>query len=428
LNTTHTDNSQFYGTAFASGLVLIKGPPSNIIMDINAKTEKDTRLFIPLSNPEEITEYNFVNMITPYQENAENNSDNKYKVDLRGIQLNFDLEVTPDAEVQMIFDPTVGDILKGKGSGDLKMQINTLGKFNMYGNYTVEEGEYLFTLLNVINRKFTIEYGGTVVWNGDPLDAVINLKAIYRTKASLSELLPQSSDQSASKTTVDCLILMTGKLMSPNIQYDIYLPNAEESTREKVKNAINTSDELNKQFSSLLVLNSFMPNESGKALGFGSSSPYGNAAGVNASEFLSNQLSHWLSQISSDVDFNFNYRTDRKLKSDEVEVAMSTQLLNDRLTIYGNLGVPTNAAAQTSSKFVGDVDIDYKITKSGKLRIKAFNHSNEGQISLLSPYTQGFGLVYKEEFNTFGELWKRYWNAIVGDVEKKKKKSVSSLK
>jgi hypothetical protein len=367
-------------------------------------------------------------MITPYQENAENNSDNKYKVDLRGIQLNFDLEVTPDAEVQMIFDPTVGDILKGKGSGDLKMQINTLGKFNMYGNYTVEEGEYLFTLLNVINRKFTIEYGGTVVWNGDPLDAVINLKAIYRTKASLSELLPQSSDQSASKTTVDCLILMTGKLMSPNIQYDIYLPNAEESTREKVKNAINTSDELNKQFSSLLVLNSFMPNESGKALGFGSSSPYGNAAGVNASEFLSNQLSHWLSQISSDVDFNFNYRTDRKLKSDEVEVAMSTQLLNDRLTIYGNLGVPTNAAAQTSSKFVGDVDIDYKITKSGKLRIKAFNHSNEGQISLLSPYTQGFGLVYKEEFNTFGELWKRYWNAIVGDVEKKKKKSVSSLK
>jgi len=215
---------------------------------------------------------------------------------------------------------------------------------------------------------------------------------------------------------------MTGKLMSPNIQYEIYLPNVEETTRERVKNAINTSDELNRQFSSLLILNSFMPKEQGGAFGFGSSSPYSNAAGVNASEFLSNQLSHWLSQISSEVDLELNYRADRTLKSDEVEVAMSTQLLNDRLTIYGNLGVPTNAAAQTSSNIVGDVDIDYKITKSGKLRIKAFNHSNEDRIYVLSPYTQGFGLVYKEEFNTFGELWRRYWHAIVGDAERKKSK------
>ena len=424
LNTSNSDNSQFYGNAFASGLVLIKGTPENITMDVNAKTEKNTRLFIPLSNPEEITEYNFVNLIKPYQEDDENHTEEKYQVDLTGIQLNFDLEITPDAEVQMIFDPTVGEILKGKGSGDLKMQINTLGKFNMYGDYTVEEGEYLFTLLNVINRKFLIEYGGTIVWNGDPLDAVINLKAIYRTKASLSDLFP---DVGTSKTTVDCQILMTGKLMSPNIKYEIYLPNVEETTRERVKNATNTSDELNKQFSSLLVLNSFMPKEPGKAFGSGSTSPYSNAAGVNVSEFLSNQLSHWLSQISSDVDFDFNYRTDRYLKSDEVEVAMSTQLLNDRLTIYGNVGVPTNAAAKTSKDIVGDVDIDYKITRSGKLRVKAFNHSKEDQIFLLSPYTQGFGLVYKEEFNTFGELLKRYWNAIAGNAEKKKRKSVSSV-
>ncbi|MBN2212792.1 MAG: translocation/assembly module TamB [Bacteroidales bacterium] len=427
LNTTHADNSQFYGTAFASGLVMIRGKPENITMDVNAKTEKDTRLFIPLSNPEEITEYNFVNLIMPDQENDENHKEQNYRVDLSGIQLNFDLEVTPEAEVQMIFDPVVGDILKGRGSGDLKLQINTLGKFNMYGNYTVEEGEYLFTLLNVINRKFLIEYGGTINWNGAPLDATIDLKAIYRTKASLNDLLGATFDGTASKTTVDCQILMTGKLMSPNIDYEIYLPNVEETTRERVRNAINTSDEKNKQFSSLLVLNSFMPKEQGGAFGFGSSSPYTNVAGANASEFLSNQLSHWLSQISSEVDLELNYRTDRTLKSDEVEVAMSTQLLNDRLTTYGNLGVPTNAAAQASNNIVGDVDIDYKITKSGKLRVKAFNHSNEDQIYLLSPYTQGVGLVYKEEFNTFGELFRRYWKAIVGDVEKKKSKPVSSV-
>ena len=219
--------------------------------------------------------------------------------------------------------------------------------------------------------------------------------------------------------------------MSPNISYDIYLPNTDETTRDKVKNAINTSDELNKQFSSLLVLNSFMPKETTKGSGFGSSSPYSNAAGVNASEFLSNQLSHWLTQISSDVDFSFNYRTDRKLKSDEVEVAMSTQLINDRLTLYGNLGVPTtNAAAKQANSIVGDVDIDYKITPSGKLRIKAFNHSNEQQLYPLTSnsYTQGFGLVYKEEFNSFGELWRRYRDAILGNSDKKKKKSPERIK
>ncbi|MFO7657697.1 MAG: translocation/assembly module TamB domain-containing protein [Bacteroidales bacterium] len=423
LNTSSSDNSQFYGAAFASGLVIIRGTPKNITMDINAKTEKNTKIFIPLSNPEEITQYDFVNFILPDEEQQSNGAEKKYQVNLTGLQLNFDLEVTPDAEVQLIFDPTVGDIIKGKGSGNLKMQINTLGKFNMYGNYTVEEGEYLFTLLNVINRKFLIEYGGTITWNGNPLDAEINLKAIYRTKASLNNLLV-TTEGYTSKTTVDCQILMTGKLMSPNIQYDIYLPHVEEATRELVKNKISNSEQLNKQFSSLLVLNSFMPEfDPAAASSSGTLSPYSNAANANASEFLSNQLSHLLSQISGDVDLALNYRSDRVMKSDEIEVAMSTQLLNDRLTIYGNLGVPTNAAAQASNSLVGDVDVDYKITKNGKLRVKAFNRSNEEQFNYVAPYTQGFGLVYKEEFNTFSELWQRYWNTIVGDVDRKKKKS-----
>ncbi len=428
LNTSHLDNSQFYGSAFGTGLVIIRGTPKNITMDINAKTEKNTRIYIPLSNQETITQYNFVNFVPPNESENTESIEKKYQVNLTGLQLNFDLEVTPDAEVQLIFDPTVGDIIKGNGSGNLKMQINTLGQFNMYGNYTVEEGEYLFTLLNVINRKFLIDYGGTINWNGNPFDAEINLKAIYRTKASLKDLSVQIN--STTKTTVDCQILMTGKLMSPNIQYDIYLPNVEESTRDLVKSKISSNEELNKQFAALLVLSRFLPEDPSGTSTFGSSSPYSDAANVNASEFLSNQLSNWLSQISNDVDFQLNYRSDNsKVKSNEIEVAMSTQLLNDHLTIYGNLGVPTNttnATAQQTNKIVGDVDVDYKITNNGKLRITAFNHSNEDQlVPLSSAYTQGVGLVYKEEFNTFGELWKRYWHAILGEVDRKKKKSVT---
>ncbi len=143
-------------------------------------------------------------------------------------------------------------------------------------------------------------------------------------------------------------VTMTGKLMSPDVKYDIYLPNADESTRLKVSSAITSSEELNKQFISLLTLNRFVPStnpDRDKLSTVLAASPYSSAAGVNASEFLSNQLSHWLSQINNDVDVGINYRSDREMKSDEVQVALSTQLFNDRLTINGSVDVATNAAA-----------------------------------------------------------------------------------
>ncbi len=423
LNTTQSDNNQFYGTAFATGIIKITGRPKNITIDITAKTERNTRFFIPLSSSEQISEYNFVSLTLPGESEDDKTQEEKYKVDLSGIQMNFDLEVTPDAQVQMIFDPTVGDILEGRGYGNLKLQINTLGKFNMYGNYVVEEGDYLFTMLNLFNRKFNIDYGGTISWNGSPLDAIINLTAIYRTKSSLSSLFGPAEEYK-SKTTVDCVIKMTDKLMNPTIRYDINLPYSDEITKEKVKNTINTSDELIKQFSSLLVMNSFMPENRTGSADLMTQSPYSNVASSNASELLSNQLSNWLSQINNNLDIGVNYRTDRQLKSDEVELALSMLMFNDRLTVYGNVDVPTNATKNTASNVVGDVDLDYKITKNGKIRVKAFNHSNENMLNV--PYTQGFGFVFKEEFNTFGELMKRYWLALTGDNKKKKPIDISN--
>jgi hypothetical protein len=139
---------------------------------------------------------------------------------------------------------------------------------------------------------------------------------------------------------------------------------------------------------------------------------------VNASEFLSNQLSHWLSQISNDVDVGVKYRSNRSaMKSDEVQVALSTQLFNDRLTINGSVDVATNASVNASNNIVGEFDVDYKITKNGKFRIKTFNHANN-ELLYETPYTQGLGVTYKEEFNTAGELWRRYWRALTGTKKK----------
>ncbi len=417
LNTTLADNKLFYGTAYATGVIKITGPPKSIFMDITATTEKNTSVKIPLSNSGELNEYPYIKVNDLGNESRAKDKESEYQVDLSGIQIRFKLIVTPDADVQIIIDPKLGEIIKGKGYGNLDMRINTSGNFLMSGDYVIEQGDYLFTLQKLINKKLTIEPGGTIHWDGDPLDATIDIIANYRTKASLSDLLGTETDQ---KVIVDDRVTMTGKLMSPDIKYDIYLPNADEETRMKVSGAMTTSEEQSRQFISLLMTNRFYLNQDrkGQITGNTAASPYAGAAGVNFSELLSNQLSNWLSQIVNDMDVDINYRSNREMNSDEVQLALSYPLFNDRLTINGSVDLSTNAAKNATDEIVGEFDIDYKLTKNGKLKLKTYNHANNDMVyEGNSTYTQGLGLTYKEEFNTFGELWRRYVQAIFGKKE-----------
>jgi hypothetical protein len=421
LNTLETDNNLFYGTAYASGSVRIKGHPANLNFIIDAETGNKTRFFIPLSEETEVSEYNYITIIkADTSDTRESEEEMVYKVNLEGIQMDFKLDVTPEAEVQIIFDSKMGDIIKARGTGEMQMAINTLGTFNLVGDYTIEKGEYLFTMQDVINKRLKIEPGSNLRWTGDPLNAQVDITAVYRTRASLSDLFGSSQpDISQGKVTVDCQIFLKEDLMSPSIKYNLYLPYSEEDIRSRVESKISSEEELTKQFLSLMVLNRFYyPAEEG-----GSGPSGGNIAGVNASELLSNQLSNWLSQISNDVDIGINYRPGTGgVTGDEVEVALSTQLLNDRLSINGSVDI-TNAEANNTKNIVGDVDIDYKITKSGKVRVRAFNRANDELIRDRSPYTQGVGIFYMEEFNSFGELMNRYWAALTGKKKKKKANS-----
>jgi hypothetical protein len=425
LNTTQADNKMFYGTAYATGVIKMSGPIKNITMDIQATTVKNTSIKIPLSNEGKLNEYNFITILRKDTTGNTEVPETNYQVNLSGMQINFDLTVTPEAEVQIIFDPKLGDIIRGKGSGNLDMKISTNGNFLMYGEYVIDQGDYLFTLQNFINKKFNIESGGRIRWTGDPFNASIDIVANYRTRASLNDLfgtsstIPTGSEDKQNKSmsneqkiVVDDRLTMTGMLMKPDVKYDIYLPNSDEETRLKVSNAISSTEDINNQFISLLIQNRFVLSNTMGASAGTSPSPYSNAAGVNASEFLSNQLSHWLSQISNDVDVGVNYRSNRAMKSDEVQVALSTQLFNDRLTINGSVDVATNASVYATDNIVGEFDIDYKLTKNGKFRIKTYNHINNEMLYENSVYTQGLGVFYKEEFNTLGELWRRYWKSV----------------
>ena len=206
---------------------------------------------------------------------------------------------------------------------------------------------------------------------------------------------------------------MKNKLMMPDISFNIDLPTADQDTRRNVQGILNNEEKRNRQFLSLLIINNFLPEQDLTGPGMGSTLGMSatEASITTVSEFFSNQLSNWLSQLSRDVDFGINWRPGDEITPDEVELALSTQVLNDRISINGHVDV--GGRQTNTSNIVGDFDVDIKLNRSGKLRLKAFTRANDNLIRPhLSPYTQGVGLFYREEFDNFDELMKRYWNMV----------------
>lgn len=420
INTNANDNEQFYGKLYASGTLAITGLGVVVNIDAAGRTEQGTELNILLDYEEQAEEYDFLSFIDR-QFPEEEKELRTTVVDASNITMNFDVEVTPDARAQLIYNSQIGDVIRSYGYGNMQIGVDNDYNMVMYGDYTVTRGDYLFTLQNVINKRFEIEKGGTIVWNGDPYDATINLNAVYHLKASLKELFPTSDPEIDynQRIPVNCKIAMTDNLNSPKIDFDIDFPSSEDRVKDDVKQFFITEEDRNKQILSLLILGRFYTPEYLRGNYEASNT---NVVGSTASELFSNQLSNWLSQISSDFDIGVNYRPGNQVTDDEVELALSTQIFNDRVTINGNIGNNASQATTTSnnSNIVGDFDLNVKLNKTGKLQFKAFNHSNNNIIYETSPYTQGIGLSYREDYNNFRELWDKFKDLFSGNRKGKK--------
>ncbi|MFN5183794.1 MAG: translocation/assembly module TamB domain-containing protein, partial [Bacteroidota bacterium] len=408
MNTTAKNNPDYFGKAYITGSVGMYGNADYMNMEINIKTEKNTEFNIPLSGPATAEENDFIVFIN---KDTTKKIKSDYNKSLSGINLDLNLEATPNATVKMIFDSKSGDVISARGNGNIKLSINTNGKFEMYGLYTLAGGDYMFSLENVISKKFEIISGSTIKWAGDPFNADINITAGYNQNSSLTPFFPSDSTGMYSKPVkASVLLKMKDKLMTPDISFGISLPTVDETTRQTVLGYINNDQEMNRQVFSLLLLKSFVTplQLANQGVGLGA----GSTASRTSSEMLSNQLSNWLSQLSTGVDISVN------ITPEQMDVALSKQLFNDRLSIDGNVGV-NNAAGQKTSNMIGDIQVDYKVYPDGKLRLKGFNKSNDNtQISTLGgPFTQGMGIYYKEEFNTINDLYDKY----LGWLKKKKK-------
>ncbi len=400
MNTTAAMNGLYFGKAYATGFVNVGGTLDDLVIDVTARSERGTTIALPLDGAEDITFEEFISFIDADAPEVEEED-----IDLSGIRMNFQLDITPDAQFRIIFDEVVGDEISGRGRGAIRMEINNLNTFNMYGTVEVDQGRYLFTLKNLINKEFEVKPGGTITWFGDPLAADINLDAIYKVNTSLYDLFPEESEQLRQRIPVHLNMLLTGKLMSPLIGFDITLPTSDDLTRARLAGTLNNEQEVNRQAFSLLVLRRFIsPPDIAKT-----NTSLGLAE--NSTELITSQLSNWLSQISDDFDIGVNYSPGDQISSDELAIALSTQLFNDRLLLSGNFGVqqaPTAAGTENSSNLIGDIRIEYKVTPKGKIRLIVYNQSNEFDLvrNRQNNYTQGMGIVYQEEFDSLYELFR----------------------
>ena len=407
LNTKPKDNEMFYGTAYATGVIGIKSSESGIAFDISARTDRNTRFYVPLSSSQSVGDYSFITFTSSDQLVTESERGVKTgPVQPEGsMSMNIDLEVTPDAEAQLVLDSKAGDVMRGRGNGRLNINLTPKGGFSISGDYIISSGDYLFTLGNILNKRFSVTDGSRISWNGDIADADIDIRAVYKLEASLYDLM--QIEELRNRIPVECHLHMTDRLMNPVIRFDIILPTADEQTRSYLRSAINTDDEMSRQFLYLLVMNRFYPDP---AFLSGASVPSTSAAGTSAlgsttTEMLTNQFSNWISQISNDFDVGFVYRPGNEISPQEVEVALSTQLLNDRVTINGNFDVGGSQSASSATTVTGVFDVEYAINE--KLKLKFFNRSNDNILYETAPYTQGLGIFLRYEFDRLKNLFRK---------------------
>jgi hypothetical protein len=409
INTTAGNNPQFYGQVIASGRLNITGRGKRVNLSGSGTTLQGTNVNINLENESEMARYDFIQFVStedPVKQEFLFANKNE-----RDFNLNLTIRATPEARVQLIYNSQIGDVIKAQGEGLLVFGMDKDDNITLSGNYAVERGDYLFTLQNVINKRFTIQQGGTINWSGDPYNANINIKAVYKLKASLYDLLVNTYDNiyQSQRIPVECNILLSEELSNPNIDFEINFPSVEDRLVDELRQFFNTPEEMNKQILSLVVLGKFYTPEYLRGT-YEAQNP--NLIGTTASELFSNQLSNWLSQISNNVDIGLNYRPGNQITNDEIELALSTQMFNDRVTINGNIGNNNNPASTNNSELVGDFEINVKLNPTGKIKFKAYNRSNNNLIYETAPYTQGVGFTITEEFNYLSNILDRFRNIL----------------
>jgi len=395
LNTNETEESLYYGTGFVGGNIDIFGPMNQLFIEANVVTSKGTIFKIPLNDSEMISENSYVKFLSPEEKTQQTNRRSVKLDDIKGLEMEFNMDVTDDAEIEIVIDRETGSSILGRGNGSILAQINTNDKFQMFGDFLVLSGYYNYSLGKIVQKKFKLVKDGSLLWEGNPLQAEINIEAIYDDiNVNPSTLLDNPINQSI---PAEVKVHLTGALEKPELDFDIRFPKVNSTLNNELRDRLRDKDKRQFQALSLLATGAF---RSKIALD-----------SQDAFELFSDGVANVLNDILSDddnkvklgLDLDIGKNTPEYETSSRVGVTLSTKI-SDNVLVNGKVGVPVGGVSQ--STVAGDFEVEVLLNEDRTLSLKFFNRENSIQnFGEQIGYTQGLGLSYNIEFDNLRELF-----------------------
>ncbi|HTI09999.1 MAG TPA: translocation/assembly module TamB domain-containing protein [Puia sp.] len=441
LDTKATDNNQFYGNVVGKARMTLSGPEENMQMYIKGEPTDSSNIYLPPSVTRESGDADFIVWKVYGKEMKAQGSDKKSS----NLLVTLDMDANNYANVYVILDPLSGDIIKANGHGNLIMKVGTSTDLNLVGRYEIDRGNYNFTFQSFIHKPFILTegVGNYIQWNGNPYDATIGIEAVYRAEnVRFSDLGLTGasgvaiSSENVKRLRVDVLVRadLTGKLVAPKIDFQIELPpnsplKNDQDAQTLLQLIQNNPNELNKQVSCLVVLNSFVPL-SYSTSAFDAPSAVTNVVVSSISGAISNafskQMYYLLQRIFKDKSLRVNFNTtlyngnnlvdnidQSKFNLDRTNFNFSVgkSFYNEKLTLTVgsalDFGMTAAQAQAASFQFLPDITAEYKITPDGRVALTFFYRDSYSYLS--TSHTQnssGTSISYRRDFDRIDELFK----------------------
>ncbi len=429
MNVSQSRELPFYGRISASGDMSLTGPLSNTMLrSTNAVTSQESDLFIPITESSEVTDAGFIIFADSVgkvpdlrrltrRDNLLDERPAGERPFLEGLEMDLNITAPVGSTVHLVIDPLLGDVINAVGSGRVQL-LRTEGEFFTYGRFDVDSGDYLFTAGEVFFRRFLID-DGSISWDGDPLNANLDIDAAYRTRASTDGLT-----DACGSTMIPLVIRMNvlGRVAAPNVELSLAIDRDNRSLLAGCAQGLEAElnePELTAQYAtSVLLTNSFLLTTTsiGSEQSQGLSDTRNQLAFNSLSQLVASQLNRYLNYALPNLDVNVGLLGESAQDLD-VTYGVALRLLDERLIIRGQ-GIyqnePTESRQQSGlDEFVVEIRLNSSVSVEVFYRREGLLQTTE----TLSTNTTGAGLSYQTQFATWRRFVQRLFGWLLPDEE-----------
>ncbi|WP_045456888.1 translocation/assembly module TamB domain-containing protein [Sporocytophaga myxococcoides] len=423
MNTEKVNQAGFFGVLFADINMELKGPVNDLAINLKLTTRPKSTINIPLqtSNSEFKTPSYIIFVGEEDKSDTTEDEFHGVPINLSRFKFTGNLAITKDAQINIIVDPTNGDKISARGAGRFEVKVDQDNVPELYGSYQIREGRYTFTFASLVKKDFIIEKGSRLSWNGDIMEGLLNVKAIYTTKASRYDLISNYTTalndefvrSSKRNHPVTVKLNVTGELAEPELSFQIEMPESNDPflgniISQRINEINNDQQQLQRQVFGLIVLNRFFPEGTGYVNSGGGIAM--EQANQSVSQILNSELNKIAPESIAGFDIDVNIEA---LSPDNPGLAQSLQFkasrqISERITITagGNVNVGN---VPNSGQFLGDYTVIYRLNSSGSVNLKFFSTTYQSYYYYYYDditTRSGVSIQHRKSFNEFKELFK----------------------